>query len=104
MTDLELIEFAAKAAGIEMHRGRGWKSFHDVTRMSGIKWNPLEDDGDALRLACKLNLDVDIQESHTRCWSPDGVITMTSGEYGDDKHRAVRRAIVLTAAAIGERM
>jgi hypothetical protein len=52
MTNRELLELAAKAAGITL--GEYWTpylgSHHDHC------WNPLTDDGDALRLAVKLNL------------------------------------------------
>lgn len=104
MTDLEMMKLAAKAAGLEYTLDCDDLIIDGAWLGTTREWNPLEDDGDALRLACTLNLDVDIQESHTRCWSADGVITMTSGEYGDDKHRAVRRAIVLVAAAISVRL
>ena len=47
MTDRELLEAAAKAAGyVHYHPGDG---FYQT-------WNPLTDDGDALRLAVKLGL------------------------------------------------
>ena len=60
MTDRELLELAAKAAGIE-HKGYCgtppglilWETDY------GLKlWNPLTDDGDALRLAVKLEIDL----------------------------------------------
>ena len=51
MTDRELLELAAKAAGIKT-------SLHKETDSLWIDgprvWNPLTDDGDALRLAVKL--------------------------------------------------
>lgn len=53
MTDRELLELAAKAIGGEFDHGA------ECITMDGIEfeqWNPLEDDGDALRLAVKLNL------------------------------------------------
>ena len=56
MTDKELLELAAKAAGYEAR----W--FGDVfcrdTKLEPYPWrgwNPLTDDGDALRLAVKLD-------------------------------------------------
>jgi hypothetical protein len=59
MTDRELLELAAKAAGIEVLRSRlndflcgdmlVNKSSRNPTQQSG-PWNPLTDDGDALRL------------------------------------------------------
>ena len=56
-TDRELLELAAKAAGIEydficptgVHCG-------DASTMRDYFWNPLTSDGDALRLAVKLDI------------------------------------------------
>ena len=58
MTDKELLELAAKAAGIGL-----CKNFVIAGKVAKIKdtedlWAPLTDDGDALRLAVKLNLDI----------------------------------------------
>ena len=58
MTDKELIELAAKAAGLQVkvasNSGRGLKVHGNCNW-----WNPLTDDGDALRLADHLDLIVD---------------------------------------------
>ena len=58
MTDKELIELAAKAAGLHVkvasNSGMGLK-VHGNSNW----WNPLTDDGDALRLADHLDLIVD---------------------------------------------
>lgn len=101
MTDRELLELAAKAAGIE-----------HVTPMmlEWGKWNPLEDDGDALRLAVKLRLDVtfgfDDEEnvvSVNANW--DGAPAEVIQEIiGQDVSEATRRAIVRAAAEIGREM
>lgn len=68
MTDKELLELAAKAAGIYVrgqvdlmivqpdHRKGGFIIRND--RGGDSCWNPLTDDGDALRLAVKLNIDL----------------------------------------------
>jgi len=63
MTDRELLELAAKAAGIELNwfyepideaeSDSGW--FASIAKTRRV-WNPLTDDGDALRLAVKLGL------------------------------------------------
>jgi hypothetical protein len=48
MTDREILEFAAKAAGIEVEwndKGNAWKNW------PSFKWSLLTDDSDALRLA-----------------------------------------------------
>ena len=66
-------------------------------------WNPLEDDGDALRLAVKLQMQIAIFEAecHTRC--PNRAQQDWFGEAGDP-YAATRRAIVGAAAEIGKGM
>ena len=56
MEDKELVELAAKAAGIKgiWHR----KGFVAYSGWSKGIFNPLEDDGDAFRLANRLDLNV----------------------------------------------
>ena len=99
-TDRELLELAAKAAGINIR----WKKVTtfcgliDVAfdRLTDREWNPRDDDGDALRLAVKLNL-------------LDGLERRASDlaaevNYDMDPCAATRLAIVRAAAAIGEAM
>lgn len=113
MTDRELLELAAKAAGI----GGGWGDkieYHngvvdlrDVWILGGddfVPWNPLTDDGDALRLAVKLRLDImffeGFQEVHSsHCYANH---TECLEEYGEDIMGSTRRAIVRAAAEIGK--
>ena len=71
MTDKELIELAAKAIGAKDYTDKDWPGlclsgepdilpFYVNLRGGGaIEWNPLTDDGDALRLADHLDLIVD---------------------------------------------
>lgn len=100
MTDKELLELAAKAAGYE------YAKFGGYIVVDGIpgNWNPLTDDGDALRLAVKLKLCVFYGNSHACVsYSKDE----EESEYislGKDvcPYAATRRAIVRAAAAIGE--
>ena len=105
--DRTLLERAAKAAGINVHRGSGWQSdmlflptVGDGT-ITGVQWNPLTDDGDALRLAVKLEIGFlyseFVGEAEAR-WNrgADRLV-----EYGsDDPYAATRRAIVRAAAAM----
>ena len=52
MTDRELLEAAAKAAGIDYYaRAQSGGMLTD-----NGEWNPLTDDGDALRLAVRLRM------------------------------------------------
>ncbi len=97
--DRELLELAAKAAGYE-------KDVDGCYFESGfptmISWNPLTDDGDALRLAVKLGLCVSPDSSGVYCTNADTFIEITASEYGDDPYAATRRAIVRAAAEIGK--
>ena len=95
MTDRELLELAAKAAGLP------W----DQWVIDGNdSWNPLTDDGDALRLAVKLCLAVyppEGKEDGATVSCPDpGPWVIEEG--GTDPYAATRRAIVRAAAEIGK--
>ena len=61
MTDREMLELAARAAGLKEFTEINGR-FAVRTRFTGMQdwspWNPLTDDGDALRLAVKLGLHV----------------------------------------------
>ena len=111
MSDRTLLEMAAKAAGYTcVWRGNDGDFWWHVDPDYERPWNPLSDDGDALRLAVNLKIGV--------CWWSDA--TVFSEYYGiddDDGHRqlinesgngldeaATRRAIVRAAAAIWEKM
>lgn len=102
--DRELLEYAAKAAGLRVN-------FHPA---ASYRWNPLTDDGDALRLAVKLGIIVDVryggEESHLEfnevCyWVEKGrPYKVMKFEKGIDPYAATRRAIVRAAAEIGKQM
>jgi hypothetical protein len=107
MTDRELLELAAKAAG---HDYRYVQDQHWIRCPNGYQpWNPLTDDGDALRLAVKLKLDVQTNEASAsvQTWQSDIGETKEVVEYFDppqDPYAATRRAIVRAAAEIGKEM
>ena len=109
MTDRELLERAAKATGINIKMDRidaddKFIGFIVGARNTSQKsaWNPLADDGDALRLAVKLGFGISIPLANKRtdvvCFSDSRVSAIE--EYGD-QYAATRRAIVRAAAAIG---
>ncbi len=111
--DRELLELAAKAAGINgMFVGRfaadGYPcNFVGIGRSSATiapLWNPLADDGDALRLAVKLRLDVSINGDIQAAWWHGDSLEFVSESLGDDSYAATRRAIVRAAAEIGRAM
>ena len=93
-TDRELLELAAKAAGYD------YKPQNGAIVAGGIpaNWNPLTDDGDALRLAVSLRLDLNINDGECDVFSSDGFFS----EQGEDTGSATRRAIVRAAAEIGK--
>lgn len=92
MTDREMLEAAAKAAGYDVEWQAGLETGWMV---GGSWWNPLTDDGDALRLAVKLRLDVFFGTNYVI--ARGSVQTPTV----DGPAAATRRAIVRAAAEIG---
>lgn len=110
MTDRDLLELAAKAllaAGMEKFNHidySGWAVFDDEGYARG--WNPLQDDGDALRLAVKLRLVVDIDDEAGEAWvrKPWYADCEVAEPFGDDPFAATRRAITRAAAEIGKAM
>ncbi len=102
-SDRELLEKAAKAAGMVLgawHEPMQAFLYRSIEPGSG-RWNPLTDDGDALRLAVKLRLSVVIRDDDIRVNAR--LNDDKKREFcGDDPYAATRRAIVRAAAAIGE--
>jgi len=102
MNDRELLELAAKAAGIE-HFGFGLM-LNDApylkTSTSIGMFAPLTDDGDALRLAVNLRMDLNINDGECDAFTAD---SFYSGR-GEDTLETTRRAIVRAAAQIGQSM
>ncbi len=111
MTDRELLENAAKAAGIEIHesddgtmqRRPVWAMTHYVQGQpySETVWNPLGDDAQALRLAVKLGIHVTNGDGYA--WASNLGFDCTY-PFGGDPYAATRRAIVRAAAEIGKEM
>ncbi|BBT41029.1 hypothetical protein [Pseudomonas putida] len=117
MTDQQLLELAAKAAGIEGGWGPVFNIGNDEVDVSdiwfldspetGSIWDPLTDDGDALRLLCKLQLSLNSNSAtvgvggYTPGW--DHVFAQEQIVDGDAQS-AHRRAIVRAAAEIGNSM
>jgi hypothetical protein len=65
-------------------------------------WNPLTDDGDALRLAVKADIDVVQMGDATRADYMIGIGFCTvEVPHGNDPYAATRRAITRAAAEIG---
>lgn len=100
--DKELLELSAKAhGGLEFIDGNGWIEV-DAQGNRGYWWNPLTNDGDALRLAVKLHLEIAIHE--TLSGAINGNMLTGIEEHNDDPYKATRLAIVRAAAEIGRLM
>lgn len=117
--DRELLELAAKAAGIEGNQDAHGIWTQGSWEMGGVLWNPLTDDSDALRLAVKLEMQVSIgfqgrinvavyldrgvdDELSFNSWGALPVNIREVKSY--DPLAATRRAIVRAAAEIGRSM
>jgi len=113
--DKTLLELAAKAAGMENMKWTGVsfvkkydpsKPDHE-TGCIGPEWNPLTDDGDAMRLAVKLRISFYLAEcldKITECgyFDDEKQEWVYVHEVNDDPYAATRRAIVRAAAKIGK--
>lgn len=122
MTDRELLELAAKAAGmIVLSEGSVWPkekigwfyccsdnspSLHDRSSKLLTKWAPLTDDGDALRLIVALReCEPQINIANDGCQVQERYKLAQSDCAPDGDHRAnLRRTIVRFAAEIGKEM
>ena len=102
MDDRTMLELAAKAAGIEIESIIG----KTLWQPDGISWNPLDDDGDALRLAVKLEcrLVVTLESGRTDCALGDECWLAGGEVHFPDSYAATRRAIGRAAAEIGKGM
>lgn len=98
MTDRELLELAAKAAGIKIHE----KDSEPPEGFESRGWNPLMYDGDALRLAVKLTMVIACYEDSCEIENLNG--ESLAYEVNADPYAATRRAIVRAAAEIGKVM
>ena len=94
-----MLEFAAKAAGL--HR---CENYYTDAAGNHVEWNPITDDGDALRLAVKLWLTTETCMTYAQAITSEGEIYRVFAEEIDDPLAATRRAIVRAAAGIGKGM
>lgn len=111
MNDRELLEAAARAAGINVPKNlNSWLTYDDKCgfqwwNMDGTKtektFDPLNDDGDALRLVVKLGISMDTALGQTMAIIPihgKDCVELHS----NDPYAATRRAIVRAAAVMGK--
>ncbi|HCK4463546.1 TPA: hypothetical protein N0H24_006188 [Pseudomonas aeruginosa] len=110
MNDRELLELAARAAGIKARwfRVNQWRQVGGNRMQTGQEdvfgthhrkpWNPLTDDGDALRLAVLLNLEIHSPKSNPT------VMFRTAENDVFYQDACIRLAITRAAAEIGKSM
>jgi hypothetical protein len=100
--DRELLELAAKAAGMKPRDEWAYDEEWGIKVSAGTPpyewWNPLTDDGDALRLAVKLGHRIDTPKYKDFGSSCNNVTVFCDG----CPYAQTRRAIVMAAAEIGK--
>ena len=130
MNEREMLEMAAKAAGKYAPKKdcpNGWEGIRPETwgcftmggegRTPDYQWNPLTDDGDALRLAVKLRLVVHVWDDGETVsvaktlpygYEPPEIDDAWFAEFAYEGERSIeeatRLAITRAAAQIGESM
>jgi hypothetical protein len=122
MNDRELLELAAKAAGMKITEngvrdlgewewirdGHGGSLYRNNPNGSQTRWNPTIDDGDALRLAVNLDMVVTVNRvdewTQMKCGYLVADMKLTNEPHRGDSYAATRRAIVRAAAEIGRAM
>lgn len=107
----DLLSRAAQAAGIHLRWGHElpspWVAGVNINTMRRVMWNPLTDDGDALRLAARLRIIFGWYPGHTAVWARhEGYDRMFCESYTrpdgrTDQMCALRHAIVRAAADMG---
>ena len=112
MSDQELLELAAKAAGLtNLEYCLAWKCMAEYDDHEGSYewesyWNPLVRDSDALRLAVNLQLGISIPPvvdgriEVVTFYGP--IISIVEHPQNNDRIAATRRAVVRAAAEIGK--
>lgn len=104
-----MLELAAKAAGLKHvnyagsdYDGKlGLQLVDEIGRQANL-WNPLTDDGDALRLAVKLGIAVFHAGATHLCESEDGAYLADEVDPEGDGTAATRRAITRAAATLAK--
>lgn len=99
MTDRELLEAAARAAGYTyFHDGYDNYMHYPCIEVDGfpVKWEPLTDDGDRYRLLEALKMAIDFEAKEVIYCIKDVLYSEPFREDGDDA-----RAVLRAAAEIG---
>lgn len=110
--DLQLLTLAAKAYGLDVWFSGGqlrngkYRCCMDVDGGWQSEWNPLTDDGDALRLAVRLGMQLSTNLHHRFVMVNDEQEFYDESKFGGacDPDGVMRRSIVRAAAEIGNLM
>ena len=113
MTNRELLELAAKAAGIEYWvvrfapKSAPIEKLHIKKDGETAEWNPIGDNNTAFLLAVRLEMEVNLNSGKVKVCDrtqPKPKYLVIPIEVIDDVASATRRAIVRAAAEIGRNM
>lgn len=111
MTDRELLELAAKAAGLNVksvpinhpYFADGLVVYEHFD--APFPWNPLTDDGNCARLEVVCELQIDIGDLGVITERTDGIACFERySDHDGDRNKTRRRASVRAAAEIGKTM
>ena len=106
-TDRQLLELAAKAAGV-FEEGEWFEDYDEdgVCCLSFVigdsAWNPIENDGDAFRLLMELCITIKYGSGYVYA-SHSSFRTCFAEHLDKGKESSIRRAIVRVAAEIGRK-
>lgn len=104
-TETEMIQLAAKAAGINLADHQPVLARDGQSYLPPVlgRWDPLNSDGDAMRLAAKLKIDLEWQHDDD---AVEAYVRVLEGSTYCPSYPAYeyRRAIVDVAAHIGDSM
>jgi len=100
VTHHDLIAAAARAAGIHQSRWDfNYLAERGVSAARDMLWNPIDNSGDALELAVKLDMRVDVEGPTVEVWARGGQYAGETTDGALTPAAATRLAITRAAAA-----
>lgn len=106
LSECEQTKFAAHAIGLILF----WDAINSLPPASDppfVYWNPKHEDGDSLRLAVSLDIQIEHvgevggPSTKVNCWPRGRSDCAVCHGYGDDKQAATRRAVFESAVMVG---
>jgi dienelactone hydrolase len=102
-TDQEMLEFSAKAYGIELEYRHGSDAYYyDDPETGREEWLPQHKDGQALRLAVKLSMTIHIYQQYNVDWVTTATIPNKKWVMCWHKTRSAEAATRLAIARVAE--